>query len=446
MRAVLGALSLVLVLLVPGLARATATVDNVRAWLAPDNTRLVFDLSGPVSHTLFSLDNPSRVVIDLNGVTLKTSLDAVDLKGGPVQRIRSGDRTGDLRIVLDLAEKVQPSSFSLQPNDTYGHRLVVDLGRVDGSRADPVKPPISLVDEQREIVIAIDAGHGGEDPGALGPGKLREKNIVLAIATAVKERIDAEPGFKAVLIRSGDYYVSLRGRTAKARKANADLFVSIHADAAQDSRAKGASVWVLSNRGATSELGRWLARKENSADLIGGSGASVSLDDKDADLATVLLDMSMESARRSSSDVAGLVHSNISRFARMHKGHIEKAGFVVLKSPDIPSILVETGFISNPSEAKNLRSSSYQKRMAAAIADGVLSHFWMRPPPGTLIARLKAQGEQPSVLARSYKVVPGDTLSVIAQRTGVSLSALRSANQLNSDRIRVGQVLKIPAG
>lgn len=446
MRALIGSLTLVFSLTASCGALASVSVESIRAWLAPDNTRLVFDLSAPASHSLFTLDNPSRVVIDVKGASLRAKLEQVDLKDGPVQRIRSGDRQGDLRIVLDLAERVQPSSFSLAPNDQYGHRLVVDLGRIGGKAAETVRPPLTLPDAQREVIVAIDAGHGGEDPGALGPGKLQEKKIVLSIAKLVHARLNAEPGFKAVLIRTGDYYVSLRERTARARQSNADLFVSIHADAAQDFRARGASVWVLSNRGATSEMGRWLAQKENSADLIGGAGGSVSLGDKDEDLATVLLDMSMESARRSSHQVAGQVHANISRFAKMHKGEVEKAGFVVLKSPDIPSILVETGFISNPTEARRLSQASYQQEMSKAVADGILNYFWTQPPPGTLIAKLKDQGQKSKTTTQSYKVLAGDTLSIIAQRKGVSLAALRSVNELSTDRIRVGQVLKIPAG
>jgi len=427
------------------MAQANTQVENLRLWLAPDNTRLVFDLDGPVEHNLFTLDNPARIVIDLERANLGTDLSKLNLSGSPISKLRSGKRDTGLRLVLDLAMKTQPSSFTLPPNDQYGHRLVVDLATESQQILKPAAQPLSIPDTQREIIIAIDAGHGGEDPGAIGPGRLFEKGVVLAIAKEVKRRIDEQPGFRAELVRTGDYYVSLRGRTAKARKLNADLFVSIHADAAENSKARGASVWVLSNRGASSEMGRWLAKRENSADLIGGVG-SVSLEDKDETLASVLLDMSMNYARTSSTDAAELVHKHIASFARMHKPHIEKAGFVVLKSPDIPSILVETGFISNPTEAKRLKDSAYQKRMAGAIAQGLLEHFWQRPPAGTLVAKLKEQGQMPKGMEREYRVVAGDSLSRIAQRTGVSLGALRSANNLKSDRIRVGQVLRIPAG
>lgn len=438
--------SLYLLVCMMSLSLQAATVENLRVWHAPDNTRLVFDLDQSTEHTLFKLDNPDRIVIDLPNATSSTLLTGGDLSSSPISRIRTGQQSDRLRVVLDLQQTAKVSSFVLSPNEKYGHRLVVDLVWTGGQqlKAAPVTP-VGLPTGDRDIVIAIDAGHGGEDPGALGPGGLQEKRVVLSIAKEVKRRIDAQPGFRAELTRTGDYYVRLRSRTSRAREYNADLFVSIHADAAENKRARGASVWVLSNRGASSEMGRWLAKKENSADLIGGVG-SVSLEDKDETLASVLLDMSMTYARTSSTEVAQSVHNNIARFAKMHKNHVEKAGFVVLKSPDIPSILVETGFISNASEAKKLKTKSYQKKMARAVADGVIEHFWKRPPAATLVASLKQQGKQPANIERTHTVSRGDTLSIIAERNGVSLQAIRQFNNLKTDRIRVGQVLKIPAG
>jgi len=441
-----------LLLLTSQWALAKADIRNVRAWQAPDNIRLVFDLSEPVQHKVFMLDNPRRLVLDIEQARLDVKPETLGLTKGPIQQVRTGERGEGVRLVLDLSEKVRPKSFQLAPNDQYGHRLVLDL---DLERSDAPAAKVAAVDatggysmadggKLRDIVVAIDAGHGGEDPGALGPRGVREKDVVLAIAKELKRLIDAEPGYRAEMIRTGDYYVSLRGRTLKARKINADLFVSIHADAAQNKSARGASVWVLSGRGATSEMGRWLARKENSADLIGGVG-SVSLEDKDDLLASVLLDMSMTASQSSSREVANRIHGNISRFARMHKPYVEQAGFVVLKSPDIPSILVETGFISNPDEAARLKRSDYQKQMAKAVYKGVLAHFWERPPAMTHIAAKKRGGATLATAERTYKVVPGDTLSVIAARNGVSLNALRELNELSNDRIRVGQVLRLPA-
>lgn len=420
---------------------SAADVNNIRMWLAPDNTRLVFDLSAPVEHQLISLDNPGRIVIDVPDAVMKAKTDQLNFKGSPIKGVRVG-KGNPLRIVFDLADKVVPNSFSLAPNAQYGHRLVVDL---KGSAKKAEKPAPVVVnnakpDKLRKIVIAIDAGHGGEDPGAIGPSGTQEKKVVLAIAKELERIIDAEYGYISRMIRRGDYYVSLRGRTQKARQKQADLFVSIHADAFKDARAKGASVWVLSNRGATSEVGRWLARQENSADLAGG----VSIDDKDKVLAGVLLDMSMTASRQGSYQVAKKIHSNMAKFAKMHKPNVEKAGFLVLKSPDMPSILVETGFISNPDEERKLRTRAYQKKMARAIFNGIKAFFWSQPPAYTLIDQ-KKNGTKSVASEKTYRVVKGDSLSRIASRHGVSIAKLRKANGLKGDNIRIGQTLQIPA-
>ncbi|SIT06809.1 N-acetylmuramoyl-L-alanine amidase [Neptunomonas antarctica] len=421
---------------------SAADINNVRMWLAPDNTRLVFDLTGPVSHKIFSLNNPDRLVLDINDTTLRTRLSKLDLKGSPVDKIRTSVKGSDLRVVLDLNQGIRPRSFDLKPNAQYGHRLVLDLFNVEKETVVKTAIPDPKGDKLRNIVIAIDAGHGGEDPGAIGVGRVREKDVVLEIAKEVKRLIDKEKGFTAELVRSGDYYISLRGRTKAARKKSADLFISIHADAFKDSRARGASVWVLSNRGATSEVGRWLAQKENSADWIGGVG-SVSLEDKDDILAGVLLDMSMTASRSDSLQIASKIHSNVGKFAKMHKSRVESAGFIVLKSPDMPSILVETGFISNPHEARQLKTVAYQQKMARAISEGIKSHFWNKPPAYTFVAYEKNGGYKQAG-QREYQVVSGDTLSVIASRHGVALQVLRKTNDIKGDTIRIGQVLRIP--
>lgn len=413
-----------------------AEVTNVRMWIAPDHARLVFDLSKPASHKVFTLDNPNRIVLDIEKSKLTTKLEQLDLAKSPVIRIRSGMNGKTLRLVLDLKKAVRPRSFELKPNQKYGQRLVLDLYEKE-SLEQAAKTSKTEIKAGRDIIVAIDAGHGGEDPGAIGQGGVREKNVVLAIATALKKRLDATPGYQGKLTRKGDYYVSLRQRTKSARKFNADLFVSIHADAFKDKRAKGASVWVLSSRGASSEMGRWLASKENSADLIGGVG-SVSLEDKDNMLASVLLDMSMTASRENSLMVARQIHRNIRHFARMHKSHVEKAGFVVLKSPDIPSILVETGFISNPEEAAKLKTPEYRHKMVDAIYKGIIQHFENKPPALTYIAQRKANNQ-------IHKIARGDTLSAIAVQYGISVKLLKKANDLTSDNIRIGQILRIPS-
>lgn len=421
-----------------------AEVKNVRIWLAPDHARLVFDLSGPVEHKIFTLKKPDRIVLDVASSSMSANLSKLSLAKSPITQIRKGKNGKQLRVVLDMKRSVRPKSFVLKPNQKYGHRLVVDLYD-ETAKPKVIKKAVyrpKSTGKVRDIIVSIDAGHGGDDPGAIGAGRVREKDVVLAIAKDLKKLFDSTSGYKAVLTRKSDYYISLRGRTKKARQQNADLFVSIHADAFKDARAKGASVWVLSPRGASGEVGRWLARKENSADLIGGVG-SVSLEDKDDVLAGVLLDMSMTASRADSRQVAGNIHKNISKFARMHKPSVEQAGFVVLKSPDIPSLLVETGFISNPGEARKLKTRQYQRKMAQAIHRGITSHFARKPPMMTYVA--EAQKSRKSDAARVYKVVRGDTLSVIASRNGVPLKKLRAANKLKNDRIRIGQVLNIPS-
>jgi N-acetylmuramoyl-L-alanine amidase len=445
-------------------ALAASDVRSVRLWRAPDNTRLVFDLSGPVQHSVFTLAAPDRIVIDVTGAKLATSLDQLSLANTPITGVRSAQRSAEeLRVVIDLSAPVSPKSFTLAPNQQYGHRLVVDL--FDQGSAPPAAqtpsvaasaPPVPITPTQpppkltpvpngkRDIVVAIDAGHGGEDPGALSPVKGQyEKNVTLAIARELQRQINAEKGFRGELVRTGDYFIPLRKRTEIARKKGADLFVSIHADAAPRSSAFGASVYALSERGATSETARWLADAENQSDLIGGAG-NVSLDDKDKMLAGVLLDLSMTASLSSSLNVGQKVLSNMGNITPLHKRRVEQAGFMVLKSPDIPSILVETGFISNPNEAKKLHTASHQQALARSITTGVKQFFHENPPPGTYVAWLRDEGKI-AAGPREHVVARGESLALIAQRYQISLAALRSANKLNGDVIKVGQTLQIPA-
>ncbi|WP_271412295.1 N-acetylmuramoyl-L-alanine amidase [Pseudomonas sp. Q1-7] len=445
---------------------AAAEVRGVRLWRAPDNTRLVFDLSGPVQHSVFTLTAPNRIVIDINGAQLATKLEQLSLSNTPITSVRSAQRTpSDLRVVIDVSATVTPKSFTLAPNQQYGNRLVVDLFDQDASASEASAPQVATAPNapqppvtpaqpapsklppvpggKRDIVIAIDAGHGGEDPGALGPKGQHEKNVTLAISRELQRQINQEKGFRAELVRTGDYFIPLRKRTEIARKKGADLFVSIHADAAPSRSAFGASVFALSDRGATSETARWLADNENRSDLIGGVG-SVSLDDKDRMLAGVLLDLSMTATMSSSLNVGQKVLSNVGQVTPLHKRRVEQAGFMVLKSPDIPSILVETGFISNHNESQKLATPSHQQALARSIRTGVKQFFQQNPPPGTYIAWLRDQGKI-AIGPREHVVTSGESLALIAQRYEVSLSTLRKANSLSSDNIKVGQTLKIPA-
>ena len=418
------------------------SIGNVRIWPAPDHTRLVFDLSEPVDHKVFPLTGPHRLVIDLKSTALKTSLKGINLDEGPIQRIRSARRgKSDLRVVLDLNQKVNPKSFALKPNEKYGHRLVIDLFEEASKREKVIAKTADLPNQKRDIIIAIDPGHGGEDPGALGPNGEREKDVVLSISRELQALLKKEAGYSARLTRKGDYFIRLRQRTKLAREYGADLFVSIHADAFKSPKARGASVFALSKRGGTSETARWLAAKENSSDLIGGVG-SVSLDDKDDVLAGVLLDLSMTASMKASLNVGKQVLGSMGRVATLHKRRVEQAGFMVLKSPDIPSILVETGFISNPVEASRLKTKKYQKKIARSIHRGLGKYFTVEPPPGTLLAWQRQQ----KILAGglTHTVQRGDTLSGVAKENNISIRHLKKFNGLKSDMVRVGQVLKIP--
>lgn len=458
-------------------------IKSVRLWTSPDNTRLVFDMNTLAAYSIFALENPDRVVIDLQGARLAAPVGSVDYNNPLLQSIRSAQRNKDLRMVLDLKSRVKPESFVLQPTGEYGYRLVVDLFDpraasktpetvvLPASGANPVvsmpvtiptsapvsapvpvpvviiesrpesKPlasvqssPKTMDDKRyRDIIVAIDAGHGGEDPGAHGPRGTREKDVVLAIARKLEDLIRKEPGMRSVMIRDGDYYIDLRRRTQKAREQKADIFISIHADAFTHPNARGSSVFILSERGATSEAARWLADKENASDLIGG----VELGGKDKMLASVLLDLSQTASVEASHDVAAQVLEGLKGIGEVHKGQVERAGFMVLKSPDMPSLLVETAFISNPAEEKKLQDEDHQQELARAILNGIRGYFTRSPPPGTKLAELAA---------RQHIIAEGETLVAIAGQYGVSLDKLKSVNKLADDHIKAGSKLRIPAG
>jgi N-acetylmuramoyl-L-alanine amidase len=361
-------------------------IRAVRLWASPDSTRVVLDLSGSAQHSLLVLTNPDRIVLDVAGARLAGGSHAPS-GAGVVKDVRIAHRaSGELRIVFDLARSIRAKSFLTTPNDRYGYRLVIDLGST-ASADTPVKAEHARPDA-RDLIIAIDAGHGGDDPGAIGKYGTREKDVVLAIARALAQRVDAEPGMKAVLTRNGDYFVPLRDRMQRARALQADLFVSIHADSIRDRSVNGSSVYILSQRGATDEASRWLAERENASDLIGG----VSLDDKGDVLASVLLDLSQSASLSASQAAAEHILHQLNLVGEVRKPLVQQARFVVLKSPDIPSMLVETAYISNPEEEMRLRVPAHQAKLAAAIHDGLREYFYADPPVGTRIALLAAGG------------------------------------------------------
>ncbi len=395
--------------LLAALVAAAATpirVNDVRLWSGPEGTRLVLDLSAPAKYEVFAVENPDRIVIDLENAELSTRM-RLPAGQGPVKGVRSGPQENHgLRLVLDLDRARDMRSFTVGPEGSAGQRLVVELppsaapaaSTVPASAAagvaaaaapdavNPVKRLLAADVNGRDLVIAVDAGHGGQDPGALGRGGTREKDVTLAIARRLAAAIDAEPGMRAVLIRDGDYFITLGGRTRKARQLGADMFVSVHADSVLKRDVSGSSVYVLSLRGASDEAARWLAESENAADLKGG----VSLDDKDDLLASVLLDVTQKESVSSSVEAADSVLASLRRIGTVHRPRVQHAGFVVLKSPDIPSMLVETAFISNAADERRLRDAGHQRRVAEAIRDGVKNYFYDRPPPGTKVAALAA--------------------------------------------------------
>jgi N-acetylmuramoyl-L-alanine amidase len=388
-------LALAIALVAP--ARAVE-VRAVRLWAGPEGTQVVLELSGSAKHSLLMLKNPDRVVLDVADARLSAGARRPPASG-VVKEVRMARRpNGELRVVLDLTRPMRAKSFLATPNDRYGYRLVVDLGgaaaavAATAAAAAPIKAEHARP-EARDLTIAIDAGHGGEDPGAIGMHGTREKDVTLAIARALERSVDAEPGMRAVLTRDGDYFVPLRDRMRRARAQQADLFVSIHADSIRDRAVDGSSVYILSQRGATNEAARWLAERENAADLIGG----VSLEDKGDLLASVLLDLSQTASLSASETAAEHVLHQLNLVGEVRKPLVQQAGFMVLKSPDIPSMLIETAYISNPAEEQRLRGVAHQAKLAAAIHQGLREYFYADPPAGSRIAQIAAGAPLPKL-------------------------------------------------
>ncbi len=420
-----------------GTVASAAEVHNLRVWSSPESTRAVLDLDESVDYRLFSLSDPDRIVVDIKNVVASGPLPFEPDAGGVISQVRHGVRNGtDLRVVFDLKGRADPQSFVLDPAGRYGHRLVIDL--VPEGATTPSErlraAAQSRRDGKRDMIVAIDAGHGGEDPGAIGPSGTYEKKITLQIARELERQINDAAGMRAVMIRTGDYFIPLRERYERARQAEADLLLSVHADAFRDFRVRGSSVFVLSRSGASSQAARLLAENENKADLVGG----VELNRGDDMLSSVLLDLSQSATMEYSNLAAESVFQHLGSVGRRHRKQVERANFVVLRSPDVPSVLLEVGFISNPDDEKNLNTAKHRKQVATAIVRGVRDHFYQTAPQGTWIAANR-NGKQ-------HIVRRGDTLGVIAQRYQVSLSTLRAANNLDGDVIRPGAVLVIPTG
>ncbi|XVO87444.1 N-acetylmuramoyl-L-alanine amidase [Pseudomonas palleroniana] len=376
-------------------------IRNARLWRSDDKLRLVLDLSGPVQYKTFSLTAPERVIIDLSGAGLAGDFSQLALKNSGITSIRSGHfGKNDTRIVLDLAAPMQLNSFLLPPQDGQGHRLVLDLTNathaprlIASETAPPAVASAVTVDKahpKRDIIVVVDPGHGGKDPGAVGSKGQREKDVVLSIAQLLAKRLKREKGFAVKLVRNDDFFVPLRKRVDIARQHKADMFISVHADAAPRLTASGASVYALSEGGATSATARFMAQRENGADLLGAT-TLLNLKDKDPMLAGVILDMSMNATIASSLQLGSSVLGSLQNITTLHQKRVEQAGFAVLKSPDVPSILVETGFISNTQDAQRLVTARHQQAVADGLFEGLKKYFQKNPPMNSYMAWVQEQ-------------------------------------------------------
>ncbi len=379
-------------------------LKSVRIWPSPDNTRVVLDMSSAPNFNYFTLTGPDRLVIDLKGASNAANLARIENNSELVRKIRQSTplEKGGLRLVMDLSSAIKPVVFPLAPAGPYGHRLVIDLPYEEKRSAAAVQAtPVG--GKGKGVVIAIDPGHGGEDPGSIGPRRTYEKRVTLAVSQKLAALIDREPGMRAVMTRRGDYFVDLNKRSEIARKAKADLLVSIHADSFHNSTPRGASVWVLSTNRANREMGSWLEKQEKQGELLGGVGKVLAESDPNPYLAQTFLDLSMDKSRAEGYDVSRQILRSMGKVARLHKKAPEHASLAVLKAPDIPSVLVETGFISNHAEEKLLATASYQDQLARAIFEGIRNYYRAHPTKGAMLTG-KEQVSQPVTTTRPAPV------------------------------------------
>lgn len=425
-------------------------LEGVRVWPSPDETRVVIDVKSEVDFSYFTLSGPDRLVVDLKQTSLGTKLPVHVSDSAILTKIRASSppEKSSYRLVLELKRKSSPQLFKLAPTPggQYGHRLVIDLPHAE-SASQPAAKPSSETKVSRDasqlygtadIVVAIDAGHGGEDPGSIGPTRKYEKDVTLSVAKKLADQIDAVPGMKAVLTRRGDYFVNLNKRSEIARKNKAHLLVSIHADAFHTPQPRGASVFVLNTRRANTEIARWVENHEQQSELLGGAGEVLAKNNADRNVSQTLLDLQFSHSQKEGYKVATNILREMGKVAHLHKREPVNASLAVLKSPDIPSVLVETGFISNPAEEKLLFQRSHQDKLAHALTVAVVQYFEDNPPEGTLFAnRGKTQ---------KHKVQRGESLSVIANKYGTRVEAIVQTNKLKSNNLAVGQILTIPGG
>lgn len=427
---------------------AQNNIDGVRIWPSPDNTRVVFDMKAAPEFTYFTLKNPLRLVIDLKNTSDSAKLSGLENSGDLIKKLRysTPKNKSSARIVVELNRNTKPSLFAVTPDGSLGHRLVVDLPdsapKTSATLSASTSTGSVVIDDKssardRDIIVAIDAGHGGHDPGSVGPAGTYEKHITLSIAKKLESKINREPGMRAIMTRGSDYYVSPNRRPEIAREKKADLLISIHADAFSQPQPRGGSVWVLSTRRADTELGRWLEKSERHSELLGGAAEVINDKSSERYLTETILGLSMDHSMATSHDLGNKVVEELKQVTSLHKRKPQAASFAVLTAPDIPSILVEVGFISNPQEEKNLNWSKHRERLANAMFNATKRYFKQVPPDGTLWAQERANN-------RTHKVRSGESLSLLAQRYNVKVSSIKAANDLSSDVVRVGQVLNIP--
>jgi N-acetylmuramoyl-L-alanine amidase len=424
-------------------------LESLRIWPSPDETRVVIDLKSEVEYSYFTLSSPFRVVVDLKNTNLNTKLPILVKDSQVLSKVRSSGAPskGTYRLVFELKEKVTPKLFKLKPTPggQYGHRLVVDLPHSASAKIETPKKSDTATSSSKDasqlkgnadIVVAIDAGHGGEDPGSVGPTRKYEKHITLSISRKIAQQINSVPGMKAVLTRNGDYFVNLNKRSSIARSSKSHLLVSIHADSFSSPKPRGGSVFVLNTRRANTEISRWVEKHEEQSELLGGAGEVLAKTNADKNVSQTLLDLQFSHSQKEGFKVATNILREMGKVTRLHKKKPVHASLAVLKSPDIPSVLVETGFISNPTEEKLLVQKSHQDKLARSLTKAIVQYFEENPPEGTLFAQRKS--------ARKHKVVKGDSLSAIASRYGSSTNAIMRANNMKSSGVKIGQVLIIP--
>ncbi|WP_050053139.1 N-acetylmuramoyl-L-alanine amidase [Vibrio coralliirubri] len=426
------------------------SLKSLRVWPSPEETRVVIDLKSEADFSYFTLSSPSRLVVDLKNTNLATKLPVV-VKDSPVlSKIRksSPPNKNTYRLVFELKKSSKAELFKLSPTPggQYGHRLVIDLphGAASKATSTPSKPTVSKninqVKRQKDILIVIDPGHGGEDPGSIGPSRKYEKDATLSISKKLAAQLNAVPGIKTRMTRNADYFVNLNRRVAIARENEAHLLISIHADAFTTPQPRGGSVFVLNTRRANTEISRWIENKEKQSELLGGSGAAFTGNIDDKNVNQTLLDLQFSHSQKEGYKLATTILSEMGKVAKLHNSKPINTSLAVLRSPQIPSVLVETGFISNPTEEKLLFQRSHQDKLARAVTKAVVKYLKANPPEGIILSNATSSTGSVS----QHKVSRGESLSVIASKYGTSTQTLMKFNNLKSSSLAIGQVLKIP--